>query len=74
MELKGFYSEETLRPLLYKGEISTLEFLFHYSEEQKQEFENYCKENDLPLDEDSAKKFMDYQLKVEERDHIEDSL
>ena len=49
MELKGFYSEETLRPLLYEGEISTLEFLFHCSEE-------------------------DYQLKVEERDHIEDSL
>lgn len=74
MKLKGFYSEDVLRPLLYEGKITTLEFLFHTSEEQKQEFENYCKENGLPLDEDSAKKFMDYQLKEEERIHREDSL
>ena len=34
IELKGFYNEETLQELLYKGNITHLEYIYHHSQEK----------------------------------------
>lgn len=69
VELKGFYSAESLDPLLQEGQISNLEYLFHH-EDKKDEFENYCKRNNLRPDEDAADSFMEFLLETEKDDHL----
>ena len=66
INLEGFYSEEYLHRLLYEGEISRLEYIYHHSEERKQAFLNYCVEHKLPVTETSAEQFMQYELEQEE--------
>ena len=71
IKLNGYYNEETLDELLYKGEITRLDYLYHHSEEKKQQFEEYCRKNDLPLNEDTALKFFQLEIKQEDRDHTD---
>lgn len=70
-ELQGYYNEETLDELLYKEEITRLDYLYHHSEEKKQQFEEYCQRNDLPVNEDTALKFFQLEIKQEDRDHTD---
>lgn len=71
IDLHGYYNEDTLDDLLYKGEITRLDYLYHHSEEKKQMFEEYCQKNDLPKTEETALKFFQIELKQEDRDHTE---
>ena len=68
IRLEGFYKEEYLHRLLYDGQISRLEYIYHHSEEKKAAFLDYCHEHGLPVTEDSAEQFMQYELKQEEKE------
>ena len=71
LELKGFYKEETLEELLYKGNITSLEFIYHHSQERIDDFKAYCQKKGLQEDEESAKQYFDYCLQREEKYHTE---
>jgi len=44
IELKGFYNEDTLQKLLYKGNITQLEYIYHHSQEKIDAYKAYCEE------------------------------
>lgn len=71
LPLKGFYKEETLQELLFKGNISRLEYIYHHSQERIDNFKDYCQKRGLQEDETAASNYMDYLLKQEEDAHTE---
>jgi len=71
IELKGFYNEDTLQKLLYKGNITQLEYIYHHSQEKIDAYKAYCQKRNLQEDEASAVAFSDYLLKSEEAAHTE---
>lgn len=68
-ELDGYFNEEVLQELLYKGEIDHLSFVFHHSEEKKAAFMDYCHKNGLHQDDKAAQQFLKSELKEEEDSH-----
>lgn len=68
-ELQGFYNEDVLQELLFNGEINHLSFVFHHSEEKKADFLAYCQKEGLEPNDLAAQKFVEYELKEEERSH-----
>lgn len=72
VQLKGFYSEDTLQDLLYKGEISQLEYIYHHSQERIDDFKDYCQKRELQEDEAAATTYADYRLKREENAHVDE--
>lgn len=70
MTLNGFYNEETLEQLLYEGKITRLEYIYHHSQEMKDEFSDFCRQNNLEENDESAEKFWDNLLQMEEEAHI----
>ena len=60
VKLEGFYSEDVLDGLLDEGKISHLEYIYHHSEELKNDFAKYCSEGDNPVEqnEESAGAFL----------------
>lgn len=71
IELKGFYNEETLQELLYKGNITQLEYIYHHSQEKIDAYKEYCQKRNLQEDENSAVAFSEYELKFEEDSHTD---
>ena len=71
-ELKGFYNEEVLEEMLYKGEISRLEFIYHHSQKRIDDYKAYCQKKGLQEDEESAEAFADFLLRREEKEHTEE--
>ena len=71
LPLKGFYKEETLQELLFKGNISQLEYVYHHSQERIDDFKDYCQKRGLQEDERAATAYADYLLKREEDAHTE---
>ena len=71
IELKGFYKEETLEELLFKGNITNLEFIYHHSQERIDDFKSYCRRRKIQEDEDAAKAYADYRLKRIEHAHTD---
>lgn len=71
LELKGFYKEETLEELLYKGNISRLEFIYHHSQERIDDFKMYCQKRGLQEDEAAAEQYSDFILQRQEESHTE---
>jgi len=70
-ELQGFYNEDVLEELLYNGEITTLEYVYHHSQERKDDFKDYCQRRGLQETEDAAKAYLNYLLKREENAHVD---
>ena len=70
-QLKGFYNDDTLKEKLHKGEITTLDYVTHQSEQMKQDFVEYCKEKNLQQNEQSAQSFLDWSLNQEEKAHTD---
>ncbi len=70
-ELKGFYQEAVLEELLYNGEITQLEYIYHHSQEMIDDFKMYCKKRSLQETEASAAAYSDFLLKREEYNHID---
>lgn len=64
--------EELLQQQLYEGKISWLEYM--QQSEHGEEFRQYCQDNALPENEQTAQQFHDWILKQEERDHHLDAL
>ena len=71
LELKGFYNEDVLQELLFKGEITQLEFIYHHSQEKIDDFKAYCQKCGLQKDEKAADAYTDWLLKQEENAHTE---
>lgn len=71
LELKGFYKEETLEELLYKGNISRLEFIYHHSQERIDDFKTYCQKHGLQENETAAEQYSDFILQRQEESHTE---
>ena len=69
--LKGFYNEDVLQELLYKGEITQLEYIYHHSQERIDNFKAYCQKRGIQEDETAARAYMDWLLKQEENAHTE---
>lgn len=66
MELHGFYKEETLNELLQENKISRLEYIYHHSQEMKEDFEQFCKERELSQNNEAAQQFAEYRLDLED--------
>lgn len=71
-KLQGFYNEDVLEELLYNGEITWLEFIYHHSKERIDDFKTYCQRRGLQETEETAEAYSDYLLKREENAHVED--
>lgn len=69
VKLEGFYNDETLKPMLYNGEITTLDYVYHQSEQMKQQYITYCQERGLEQNEKSAQTFLEWSLNQEEKSH-----
>lgn len=70
-ELRDFYNEEDLDKMLYEGEITHLQYVQHHSQQMKDDFEEFCRKNDLEENEEAANKFKDHLLKCEEDAHTD---
>ena len=70
--LKGFYNEQTLDEMLFKGQISRLEYIYHHSQEMIDDFKQYCQKKRLQENEETANSYTAYCLKREEKAHIEE--
>jgi hypothetical protein len=71
VKLEGFYNDDTLKPMLHNGEITTLDYVCHQSEQMKQQYIDYCKERGLQQDEKSAHTFLEWSLNLEEKEHTD---
>ena len=69
--LNGFYNEEDLEELLFKGEITRLEFIYHHSQERIDDFKAYCQKRGLQEDEAAAEAYSDFILKRQENAHTD---
>ena len=70
MELQGFINEGTLNELLDNEKISTLEYIWHHSQEMKDDFMEFCHARHFPVNEKMALKYMDYRLELENNGDI----
>ena len=70
-DLKGFYNEDVLEELLFKNEISHLEFIYHHSQERIDDFKSYCTEKGIQEDERAAEAYESFRIKCEENSHVE---
>ena len=55
-----YYSEDILIEKLESGEYTWLDYVNHFSPEWQEEYEEYCKENNLAIGDDSAQEFVHY--------------
>ena len=65
MDLKGYYSEETLIELFQQERITRLQFICHHSPEKRDDFISFCRENGLKEDEEAAERYTDAQVTLE---------
>ena len=70
-ELKGFYNEDVLEELLYNGEITRLEYIYHHSQERIDDFKMYCQKRELHENEAAAEAYSEFILKRQENAHTE---
>lgn len=70
-QLEGFYNEDVLEELLYNNKISTLEYIYHHSQEKIDDFKKYCQRRGIEENEEAAKAFCNFLLKREENAHVE---
>lgn len=71
MELQGFYNEQVLNELLYNEQITQLEYIYHHSQERIDDFKRFCNRNQMEENEDSAEKYAEFLVKVEEQSFTE---
>lgn len=70
MDLKGYYSEETLIELFQQERITRLQFICHQSPEKREDFINFCRENGLNEGEEAAERYTDAQVTLEKEGDI----
>lgn len=57
-KLEGFYNEDVLDELLEEGKITNLDYIYHHSEEMKSNYAEYCGEDKLEQNEETAGAFL----------------
>ena len=57
-KLEGFYNEDVLDKLLEEGKITNLDYICHHSEEMKSNYAEYCGEDKLEQNEETAGAFL----------------
>ena len=57
-KLVGFYNEDVLDELLEEGKITNLDYIYHHSEEMKSDYAEYCGEDKLEQNEETAGAFL----------------
>ena len=62
-----YYSEDFLIEKLESGEYTWLGYVNHFSPEWKEEYQEYCKENNLAVGNESAQEFVHYKDEQLER-------
>ena len=65
-ELVGYYGEDVLSQKLAEGTITRVQFLTHASEESENDFKNFCFENNLEVNAESAIAYMNNVVLVED--------
>ena len=70
MDLKGYYSEETLIELFQQERITRLQFICLHSPEKRDDFISFCRENGLKEDEEAAERYTDAQVTLEREGDI----
>lgn len=65
-QLEGYYSEDVLSQKLAEGTITRVQFLTHISEESENDFKDFCFENNLEVNEESAIAYMNNMILVED--------
>lgn len=70
IDLKGYYREDILIELFQEGKISRCQLICHHSPERRQQFVDFCNENNLQQDEEAAELFAEEQLKTEQNSEI----
>ena len=70
IDLKGYYREDILIGLFQEGKISRCQLICHLSLERRQQFVDFCNENNLQQDEEAAELFAEEQLKIEQNSEI----
>ncbi len=53
-----YYSEDILIEKLESGEYTWLDYVNHFSPEWQEEYQEYCKENNLAIGDESAQEFV----------------
>ena len=71
VKLEGFYNDDTLKPMLHNSEITTLDYVYHQSEQLKEQYIDYCKKRGLQQNEKSAQTFLEWSLNLEEKEHTD---
>lgn len=64
MDISGYKSEEELNELLDAGKITVLTYITHQSKELTKEFEDFCSDRDLSMNEESAEQFVDMRQQI----------
>lgn len=64
LETERFYPEETLVEKVQSGVFGWLGYVTHHSKTWKQEYKQYCILRELPMNDETARKFV--QMKQEE--------
>ena len=57
-KLEGFYNEDVLDELLEEGKITNLDYIYHHSEKMKSNYAEYCSEDKLEQNEETAGAFL----------------
>ena len=60
MAQNKYYPEEVLIEKMQRGEIGWLEYVNHFSEEWQNEYEEYCQEHSLCINDETAEQFVHY--------------
>ena len=60
MAQNRYYPEEVLIEKMERGEYGWLDYVNHFSPEWQDEYNRYCKENNLTIGNDSAAEFVHY--------------
>ncbi len=55
---KKFYPEEILIEKMESGEFDWLDYVNYHSQEWRDDFADYCKQRNLPINNDSAEAFI----------------
>jgi len=58
MAQNEYYPEEVLIEKMERGEYGWLDYVNHFSPEWQEEYDQYCKEQTLEVNNDSAAKFV----------------
>ena len=61
-----YYPEDVLIQKFQNGEYGWIDYVNHHSPEWQEQYTQFCQENDLIINEESAEQFVEYMTKLME--------